>query len=430
MQINQIHIYNFKGISDAEFKFDKRFNLIIGNNGSGKTSILEAIGVALGGFIAGIDGVNSVHFTNDEIRMEKELLGEGSYTPKYKTPVKVECNVTLDGNTYAFTRQKKSINSSRSTVEPRDICKKASSLHDDNNSILPLISYQGFSRIANQKRDKWSPKSTDYQSRSNGYIDCLDEASNTIMITNWFKHMEQVSWQYKKKIEEYEVVKSTVSKFMSKMLNVECSNIFYDSRTNELIYTINDESLPVRFLSSGFRTLIGMVLDISYRMAVLNPNLLGDIIEKTPGIVLIDELDMHLHPKWQWMVVSALKETFPSIQFIATTHSPLIIASCENENLISLNETNLAPQYLKTTKGWQIDDVLLNIMQTDYRDPDTIDKLNRISDLTKRKLSHTITELEEKEYHNLISDVKQLLPEHDIGLDEVALSSIDDLLGG
>ena len=78
----------------------------------------------------------------------------------------------------------------------------------------------------------------------------------------------------------------------------------------------------------------------------------------------------------------------------------------------------------------QIDDVLLNIMQTDYRDPDTIDKLNRISDLTKRKLSHTITELEEKEYHNLISDVKQLLPEHDIGLDEVALSSIDDLLGG
>ena len=242
--------------------------------------------------------------------------------------------------------------------------------------------------------------------------------------------MEQVSWQYKKKIEEYEVVKSTVSKFMSKMLNVECSNIFYDSRTNELIYTINNESLPVRFLSSGFRTLIGMVLDISYRMAVLNPNLLGDIIEKTPGIVLIDELDMHLHPKWQWMVVSALKETFPSIQFIATTHSPLIIASCENENLISLNETNITPQYLKTTKGWQIDDVLLNIMQTDYRDPDTIDKLNRISDLTKRKLSHTITELEEKEYHNLISDVKQLLPEHDIGLDEVALSSIDDLLGG
>ena len=116
MQINQIHIYNFKGISDAEFKFDKRFNLIIGNNGTGKTSILEAIGVALGGFIAGIDGVNSVHFTNDEIRMEKELLGEGSYTPKYKTPVKVECNVTLDGNTYAFTRQKKSINSSLSTV--------------------------------------------------------------------------------------------------------------------------------------------------------------------------------------------------------------------------------------------------------------------------------------------------------------------------
>ncbi|OAI29396.1 hypothetical protein A1356_04690 [Methylomonas koyamae] len=73
--------------------------------------------------------------------------------------------------------------------------------------------------------------------------------------------------------------------------------------------------------------MIGMVADIAYRMATLNPQLEADVIKQTEGIVLIDEIDLHLHPKWQREVVGRLLTTFPKVQFVASSHSPFIIQS-------------------------------------------------------------------------------------------------------
>mgnify|MGYP002508308905 CR=1 FL=1 len=83
-----VNIENFKGIKSADFDFDRSVNIIIGNNGAGKTSVLEAIAVALGGFLSGIDGVNTIHFSKDEIRRENQLTGRGSNNIVYKTPGK------------------------------------------------------------------------------------------------------------------------------------------------------------------------------------------------------------------------------------------------------------------------------------------------------------------------------------------------------
>lgn len=435
MYLSKIHIENFKGIKNADFSFSKSMNLIIGNNGTGKTSVLEAIAVALGSYLAGIDGVNTLHFSKDEIRRENQLLGEGSNNIEYKTPILVEAELEINNIVYSFIRQKKSVSSSRSTIEPRTICKIAGEMARDINSILPIISYQSFSRISNQKKDKWeNPFSSDF-SRIVGYTDCLEEASNTKMLTNWCKRMEQIAWQEEKNIAEYEAVKEAVSKFMQIMLDSKHINIFYDKRTEELMYSNTLETLPVRFLSSGFRTLLGMVLDISYRMAVLNPNLLEDIISNTPGIVLIDEIDMHLHPNWQWKVVEALKTTFPKIQFIATTHSPIVISSCQNENLIMLNPIDLfldKPSEIiheRTVKGWQVDDVLKQYMNSNNRDPETTEKLSELSTLGKKKLSGKMSEDDYNKYKYLIKELRTLLPQDDIGIEEAALLSISELIG-
>lgn len=237
-----------------------------------------------------------------------------------------------------------------------------------------------------------------------------------------------------KKIAEYECVKNAVSSFMESMLDISNIHIYYDKRTEELIYSNADEMLPLRFLSSGFRTLIGMVLDIAYRMAVLNPDLLSDIISKTPGIVLIDEIDMHLHPKWQWRVVKALKQTFPKVQFVATTHSPLIIASSYNENIISLKNTasdsgySLQPSYSKSAKGWQIDDVLEDIMETGNRDPETLLKLGTLTELSKKKKLNLLSFDETEKYFRIIEELRELLPEDDIGIEEAAFMAINDIL--
>lgn len=443
MYLSNIQIKNFKGIKNADIDFSRSVNLIIGDNGTGKTSVLEAISVALGGFLSGIDGVNTIHFSKDEIRRENHLTGTGSNNIVYQTPICVTSCLELDSgdkehmemHLFEFSRQKKSIKSSRSTVEPRDICKAAQLMANNPHSILPVISYQSFSRVTNQKKDKWeNPFSNDY-SRIIGYVDCLEEAANDKMLTNWCKKMEQIAWQQEQPILEYEVVKKAVADFMKYMQNEKEITISYDKRTEELIYSDGEELLPIRLLSSGYRNLLGMVFDIAYRMAVLNPDLLEDITEKTPGIVLIDEIDMHLHPNWQWRVVDALKHTFPKVQFIATTHSPIIIASCKEEKLITLQLEDVfldKPSEViagKTVKGWMVDSVLKEYMHTGSRDPETVEKLKQLSELAKEKMSGTMDSSAKKAYENLIEELSSMLPEDDIAVEEAAFMSIDELLG-
>lgn len=171
-------------------------------------------------------------------------------------------------------------------------------------------------------------------------------------------------------------------------------------------------------------------------MAILNPDLLEHIVSDTPGIVLIDEIDMHLHPNWQWRVVEALQAVFPKVQFIATTHSPIIMASCKNENVIMLNP---ADQFLdmpsevsqgNTVKGWQINDVLEQCMNSSSRDPETAGMLKRLTVLAKKKLAHTISEEELQAYHSMIKELTEMLPQDDIGIEEAALCSIEEMLGG
>jgi predicted ATP-binding protein involved in virulence len=91
--------------------------------------------------------------------------------------------------------------------------------------------------------------------------------------------------------------------------------------------------LPVNILSDGIRNMIGLVADIAHRTARLNPHLRESAAVGTPGIVLIDEVDMHLHPQWQQVVLQSLQQAFPLIQFIVTTHSPQVLTTVRKENI-------------------------------------------------------------------------------------------------
>lgn len=91
-------------------------------------------------------------------------------------------------------------------------------------------------------------------------------------------------------------------------------------------------------LSDGYKNTLSMVADIAYRMAVLNPWLLDNVLKETTGIVLIDEIDLHLHPQWQQRIIGDLRAIFPKVQFIVSTHAPLVINSVKKENLLILTD--------------------------------------------------------------------------------------------
>ena len=132
--------------------------------------------------------------------------------------------------------------------------------------------------------------------------------------------------------------------------------------------------------STGYRALLSMIMELAYRSVLLNPDI-NDEADQT-GIVIIDEIDAHLHPKWQWRVIDALKKCFPKVQFIIATHSPIVISSAKNTKLIRLDPDGSA-SYLETAYGYSVADVL-DLRQGSVSAPevssDFMDRLERAID--------------------------------------------------
>lgn len=183
--------------------------------------------------------------------------------------------------------------------------------------------------------------------RMNGYVDCMDGTANIKLMMNWFAKMTVQKYQNLELgmggIPELEAVYSAMETCYKRITGSESVKMQYDVGTKELevAYQYKDRKwmrMPINQLSDGYKSIVSLVADIAYRMAVLNPQLLRNVCKETEGIVLIDEVDLHLHPTWQQRILGDLREIFPKVQFIVTTHAPAVISTVKSENIILLND--------------------------------------------------------------------------------------------
>ncbi|MCK5342653.1 MAG: AAA family ATPase, partial [Candidatus Heimdallarchaeota archaeon] len=163
----------------------------------------------------------------------------------------------------------------------------------------------------------------------------------------------------------------------------------------------NGKSLTVNQLSGGELNLIAMVGDLARRMAIANPDSTKPL--EGSGIVLIDEIDLHLHPKWQRTIVPKLLHVFPNCQFIISTHSPHVINSVQPDNLFLLTQTDsgIVADKPSESYGKNVDRVLEDIMGLKTTRPDEVDsRLDCIFAIIKEgkleKAQKMIAELEQK----------------------------------
>lgn len=362
MHVKTIAIHDFKGIEHCQLTFKPGFNLIIGENGKGKTSLLEALAIGISGFLSGVHGggIHPRNIQSEEARTSYVLQGDGAYEPQYSWP-HIDMNAEVAGSPYAWERAKDSYGAQTKTM-PRDICHLAEQMVADTSAVLPVICYQSAGRVWSQKRKKQtSTFARKKSSRIAGYIDCVTDESSMKLMLEWCSRMEQIAWQTDKPVREYEAVKQAVATAMTKLEGASVA-IFYDKRSEELLYQKGSAVMPISALSAGYQSLIWMVFDIAYRMAVLNP-FLTERITETPGLILIDELDVHLHPRWQWHVIDVLRHVFPNVQFIATTHSPIIIASAKDVWCIDI-ENLASPKAAMSGYGLEVDYILRRIQNS------------------------------------------------------------------
>ncbi|HEX8456912.1 MAG TPA: AAA family ATPase [Pyrinomonadaceae bacterium] len=149
--------------------------------------------------------------------------------------------------------------------------------------------------------------------------------------------------------------------------------------------------VSIKDLSLGYKTLIAWMVDLASRMFERYPDSKNPLAE--PAVVLVDEIDLHLHPKWQRTLMSYLSERFPNTQFIATAHSPLVVQAASDANVVLLRREGdhvVIDNNVKDIHGWRVDQILTSdLFGLESARPPQLDPLlaERMKILSKSRLT-------------------------------------------
>lgn len=344
MRINKLHIRNFRGYGDLDVDFHSNFNLIIGDNGSGKTALLEALTVAMSSFFLGVRNVYAKGISKNDVR-----IANFEFSEEYQFPVDVEAYGMINDTKLSWRRSLNGIKNRTTSTDARDLSSYAEMLDNSisigENLNLPLLAYYATGRLFDEAKEMKSSNKDDESkihiaSRFRAYDKCLESKSTYKQFHKWFKAKEISKIQKRTEDIAMNLVQEAVIKHLP-----NCKNFYFefdpDKPQGLKVELIDGRVLPFTYLSDGTRNFFALISDIAYKATTLNPHLKERALLETEGIILIDELDLHLHPEWQRKIVDALKSTFPKIQFICTTHSPFIIQETEENELLIIHNNRI-----------------------------------------------------------------------------------------
>ncbi len=437
MKLKSVRIENFRGIKALELPLDSQLTVFIGDNAAGKTTILDAIAHVLSPLpyylVRDFENDQSKQFykyfqfenfriidhknqkSSGHCCISANLLKQIKFEDHADTPfilskwnyMRIQGEDEPDVTQFdEFYRYIKAL-FYRVTTENPDIS-------------LPLVSYYDNRRgnfyvpqDARQKHRK-TPE-PDTHPRFLALQNTLAGIPRAWGVFDWFLDQEdlerrerekQKNWNYK--LPLLETVRQAICRMMPNISSVRTEirpkkQLYLDFKVRQ----DDTETLSLDQLSDGYRTLLAIVIDLARRMAQANPHLNNPI--ESEAIVLIDEVDLHLHPKWQQTVLTDLMRTFPNAQFIVTTHSPQVLTSIKEEHIIELRREagNIVAYSADTSSfGAESGRLLEDIMGVSERPPA---ETNRFSCLLSDFYTHLeMDELAEAE--SLLAQMRQESP--------------------
>lgn len=460
--ISELMISNYRLFDNIEIKnFDKNLNIFIGNNGAGKTSILDSIDLSLSWLRISINknGGSGSYIDEDDIN----AYNESSYCSvniKFEINKNINSYISLNKSKLGRVKIKNKLSNIKSVG---GFYKIANDFNPDYN--MPLLAYYNVMRSYDvNPKDLKEPDLNDIIStdKFDAYQKSLDGKTDFSKFFQWYKKVDDVLIRRKsndfsttnadvieklRNIFSVDVDNKDLALSLNKMSNKELSG-FIDllglsdkvetsykvDTSNKLIkikntidYLITDfmgeaysnveivvepkldiiiskrnRKISVMRLSQGEKTLLALVLDIARRLIILNPSLEYPL--EGNGIVLIDEFDLHLHPKWQKDVASKLVKNFPNCQFFLTTHSSLVLTEAKSKNVFIINEDNDGSINISRpnqTYGLDSNQILDELMKpSDIKSlsrPDEINnEINVINDLIDDETIESLRDAENK----------------------------------
>lgn len=327
--MKEIRLENFRCYTDQTIRFKSGINLLVGDNASGKTTVLKACKYILSAFFAGFSDENTRWISPQEEDYSSMMLAEGVLAKD--TPLAIY----FDFESHTCKIQKNSRKTSkgvRSGIQP--YIEYAHNLQETELEAYPVFANYSTEGL-NEEKVPNSKRFANYvHKRSFGYFECL---SGKDFFSYWTKRL-LVLQEGQKNLEEIEIVRKAIQ---SALGETGC-NIIRDIQIrpiqNKVYYIFTDNrEVETNLLSDGYRRLVSIVVDLAFRCALLNRIIYNaEACEKAVGTVLLDEVDLSLHPTLQTSVLKGLRNAFPNLQFIVTTHAPMVMTGIESndENVV------------------------------------------------------------------------------------------------
>lgn len=424
MRIDTLQLQNFKNFSLASVDFDRGVNLFVGSNGSGKTSILEAINVAAGAFFGSREQKLQRLIRFDEIKITDGLREPTASVSAWSSLTSPNFRLHWSRTIKSDTKNNDTKNSLTASQYGYRFFQKFTDPTD--RTVAPLIAYFSTQRLFKDASLSGKQKYDPAIGRANGYLQCLKENAIKAVLNEWLGNAvtRRATFQIKEidSVDQVlENVEETIRQTLSFFLDLPPDfplQIYQDpDYDNELIVHYDREhDLPLAYYSDGFRNLLYLLIDLVWRASQLNPWLtLEGITSSVYGVVTIDEIDLHLHPKWQAKAIAMIQRLLPNVQFFVTTHSPTVVANFEKGTLYVISANEII-RHERNFFGKQVNNVLRNILGATDRHKPTQDKLDRLFRLIEANRPD--------EYNPLLQELVNLLDYDDADINK-ALALID-----
>lgn len=435
MIVKGLKLSNVRGVDEAELTFQAGMNLIVGVNGVGKTTALDALRICLSRVLPGLtpSRAKAMSFEGSDIRLGFPFLNAVVHVEVGEQEFLFERrqwreDVAADDEENLVRLRREIIDAERLSERPRkllrDLAAPQSLVDSDfyspdraslesavSNDEPPLVVFYSTNRsviTATQSR------SMSVGGEAAAYAEALVPRSwNINQFAGWIRAQEAMASELESAGRHVTAMKVAAARFLPDCTDLSAGQHAGDSLT----VTKRGFALDVRQLSDGERGALGIVLDLARRLSQAHPNS-NDPLCEGQAIVLIDEIDLHLHPKWQRQIIHNLKTTFPRCQFIATTHSPQVIGEVPSDRIqIIVNGDVYSPMH---SFGMDSSRVLEEIMDSPPRSVN----VQSLFDDVSRAIGQTRLE----QAKSLVTRLSAVLGEDDAEV--IRFSTLLDFLGG
>lgn len=338
MKLEYLKLTNFRGFSSFEVSFEPELTVLLGSNMAGKTAVLDGAATGLS-VLLGRERARKIE--DHEVR-QLVVIGGGVPELQRRFPAAIEVHV-LDPE---FSQGRARWELARTDAEDstRADGEVYTLLNQPMTTALPVIAEYGAQR--HWDRNRSADDLRGIGSRYDGYEGCFDIRSTHSQLAGWMRKQTLIQLQLQLQRgagylqPQLAAVEAAVKSCIDGVLR-----FWFDIQYDELrLERFGGDIQSFTMLSEGYRNMVAMIADIAWRASVLNPHYGAEAHLRADGVVLIDELDLHLHPAWQRRIVGDLRRTFPQIQFIVTTHSPQIVASVSRAQVRLLDSNYLVAE--------------------------------------------------------------------------------------